>query len=418
MNERQYSGRALEPYRVLDLTDEKGNACGKILADMGADVIKIEKPGGDTARNIGPFYGDSPHPEKSLSWFICNAGKRGITLNIESADGQEIFRKLLAKADFVIESFPPGYMERLGLGYSELSQVNPQIIMVSITPFGQTGPYSDFKGSEIVFWAMSGMMCLTGEPGRPPVQISVPHLYYHAGAQAAAAGLMALNWRKRTGEGQFIDISMRDAVIWSTLHTQQFWDLNKVSLAREGVWRQVGETRIRIVFPCKDGQVIFRLFGGPAFAPGQRALVEWMDSEGMASETLKNFKWEEIYSSTASTEMIDGLSEAFGRFFLTKTKSELWQGALKGRFALAPANTIEELLESPHFVEKDFWLSLEHDELGESINYPGPPVRLSRTSWSTKCRAPLIGEHNEEVYEGEFKLTREKLHILKQAGVI
>ncbi|MFC1939230.1 CaiB/BaiF CoA transferase family protein [Chloroflexota bacterium] len=417
-SESQHSGRALEPYRVLDLTDEKGNACGRVLADMGADVIKLEKPSGDTARSIGPFYGDIPHPEKSLYWFTYNAGKRSVTLNIECADGQEIFRRLLERADFVIESFPPGYMEGLGLGYSELSQVNPRVIMVSITPFGQTGPYRDFKGPQIVLWAMSGMMCLTGEPDQPPVQISVPHLYYHAGAQAAAAGLMAVNWRKRTGEGQFIDISMRDAVIWSTLHTQQFWDLNKISLAREGVWRKFGENRIRIVFLCKDGQVIFRLFGGPAFAPGQRALVEWMDSEGMASEALKSFKWEEMYSSTVSTELADEISEAFGRFFLTKTKSELWQGALKGRFALAPANTIKELVESPHFVGEGFWFSLEHDALGESITYPGPPVRLSGTAWSSRRRAPLIGEHNEEVYEEELGLTREKLRILKQAGVI
>ncbi|MFC2051323.1 CaiB/BaiF CoA transferase family protein [Chloroflexota bacterium] len=418
MNKLRQSDRALKPYRVLDLSDDKGNACGKILADMGADVIKIEKPGGDTARNIGPFYGDIPDPEKSLFWFTYNAGKRGITLNIETTDGQEIFRRLLERADFVIESFSPSYMNRLGLGYSKLSQINPRIIMVSITPFGHTGPYRDFKGPEIVLWAMSGMMYLTGEPDQPPVQVSVPHLYYHAGAQAAAAGLIALCWRTRTGEGQFIDISMRDSVIWSTLHTQQFWNLNKVNLMREGVRRQYGSAPIRRLFPCKDGYVVFQLFGGPVLAQGQRALVEWMDKEGMAGETLKNFKWEEVYASKASTAMADEIGEAFYKFFLTKTKSELWQEALKRRFFLAPVNTIGELLESPQILSPNFWLDLEHDELGKNITYPGPPARLSGTPWTTKHRAPLIGEHNKEIYEGELGLTQEGLLVLKQAQTI
>ena len=130
----------LSPYRVLDLTDEKGLLCGKILGDLGADVIKIERPGGDPARNIGPFYHDEPDPEKSLFWFALNTSKRGITLDIEKADGKEIFKKLVKSADFVIESFAPGYLDKLGLGYSELERLNPGIIMVSITPFGQTGP--------------------------------------------------------------------------------------------------------------------------------------------------------------------------------------------------------------------------------------------------------------------------------------
>ncbi|MFC1978251.1 CaiB/BaiF CoA transferase family protein [Chloroflexota bacterium] len=418
MNGLQKSDRALEPYRILDLTNEKGSSCGKILADLGADVIKIERPGGAAERSIGPFYGNIPHSEKSLFWFVHNAGKRGITLNIESVDGQEIFRKLLQKADFVIESFSPGYLDGLGLGYSELSQVNPRIIMVSITPFGQTGPYGDFKGPEIVMWAMSGMMNLTGEPDQPPVQISVPHLYYRAGTQAASAGLMALYWRERTGEGQFIDVSIRDSILWSTLHTQQFWDMNKVNLAREGASRQFGLTSIRFVYPCQDGHVVFRIFGGAAFAEGQRALVAWMDSEGMASDLLKNVRWEEIYTSTATTAMADELGEVFGKFFLTKTKNELWQEALKMRVPLAPVNTIEELSERPHCVSENFWTNLEHDELGDNINCPGPPVKLSRTAWATERRAPLIGEHNEEVYAGELGLTLESLFVLKQAQVI
>ncbi len=418
MNELQPSERALAPYRVLDLTNDRGNACGKILAELGADVIKIERPGGDAARSIGPFYGNIPHSEKSLFWFSHNAGKRGITLNIECIDGQEIFKRLVRKSDFIIESFSPGYLDGLGLGYSALCQLNPRIIMISITPFGQTGPYKDFKGPEIVLWAMSGMMYLTGEPGQSPVQISVPHLYYHAGAQAAAAGLIALHWREKTGQGQFIDISARDSILWSTLHTQQFWNMNKVNLVREGAWRKFGYTHVQMIYPCQDGYVVFRLFGGAAFAVGQRALVEWMDSEGMASDLLKSLKWEELYVSALSPALAEELGEAFSRFFLTKTKDELWREALKRRFLLAPVNTIEELWKSPYFVQRNFWTSLEHKELGERITYPGPPVRLSKTAWVTKRRAPFVGEHNEEIYKGELGLTPESLLILKQAGVI
>ncbi|MFC1948616.1 CoA transferase [Chloroflexota bacterium] len=158
----------LSPYRALDLTDEKGLLCGKILADLGADVIKIERPGGDPARNIGPFYHDEPDPEKSLYWFAYNTSKRGITLDIETTDGKEIFKQLVKNADFIIESFPPGYLDSIGLGYSALEKIKPDIILISITPFGQTGPYKDYKTSDIVAWAMGGEMAPFGDPDRPP----------------------------------------------------------------------------------------------------------------------------------------------------------------------------------------------------------------------------------------------------------
>src|SRR3989304_4246953 len=158
----------LSSYRVLDLADEKGLICGKILGDLGADIIKVEKPGGDLARRLGPFYHDDPDPEKSLFWFSLNTSKRGITLNIESVDGREIFKRLVKTADFVIESFPPGYLDKLGLGYFDLEKINPGVILVSIAPFGQTGPYRDWKTADIVAWAMGGNMAPWGEPDRPP----------------------------------------------------------------------------------------------------------------------------------------------------------------------------------------------------------------------------------------------------------
>ena len=180
MSGEQKDNLPLSPYRVLDLTDEKGPLCGKILADLGAEVIKIEKPGGDPSRHIGPFCGDIPHPERSLYWMAYNASKKGITLNIESRDGQEIFRELAKVADIIIESYDPGYLDGLRLGYSELSKLNPAVLMTSITPFGQTGPYSHYKASDLVLWSMGGYAYLCGDPDRPPVQISFPQAYIQA----------------------------------------------------------------------------------------------------------------------------------------------------------------------------------------------------------------------------------------------
>ena len=151
----------LAPYRVLDLTDDKGFYCGQLLGSLGADVIKIERPGGDPARNIGPFFHDIPDPEKSLFWLALNSNKRGITLNIEAANGKEIFKRLVKTADVVVESSAPGYMDKLGLGYSELEKINPGVVMTSITPFGQTGPYRDYKASDLVCWAMGGLLTRT-----------------------------------------------------------------------------------------------------------------------------------------------------------------------------------------------------------------------------------------------------------------
>src|SRR3972149_2078611 len=176
--------------RALDLTDDKGFLCGKILADLGADVIKMERPGGDPSRRIGGFWGDTPDPEKSLYWFAYNSNKRGITLDIEKAEGREIFKKFVTTADFVIESFPPGYLDKLGIGYADLSQTRQSIIWASVTPFGPAGPYRDFKDSDIVVMGMSGTLYQTGETDGPPVHISLPQACLHAGAGGRPGGLV------------------------------------------------------------------------------------------------------------------------------------------------------------------------------------------------------------------------------------
>ena len=177
--------------RVLDLADEKGILCGKILGDLGADVIKLEPPGGDPARHNGPFYKDIPHPEKSLFWWYTNLNKRGITLNLETEDGRDLFRRLVRTAHFVIESFEPDYMASLGLSYAELEKINRRVIMTSITPFGQSGPYAHYKATDLVGVAIGGMVRMYGDPGRPPVRISAPQFYFLGGIHGAVGSTMA-----------------------------------------------------------------------------------------------------------------------------------------------------------------------------------------------------------------------------------
>jgi len=414
------TGSMLSPYRVLDLTDEKGFLAGKILADLGADVIKVEKPGGDLSRNIGPFYHDIPDEEKSLYWFAYNVNKRGITLDIKTADGQELFRRLVKTADFVIESFPPGFMGRLGLDYDSLSRLNPGLIMVSITPFGQTGPYSEYKASDIIAMASGGLMWLLGDPDRAPVRLSLPQAFLHVGAEAAAAALIALYHRGVTGEGQYVDVAMQASLTMLTANAVPYWELNQVIIKRIGAYRAglTASTRQRLLWPCKDGWVIFYILGGAFGARSNRALAQWMDSEGMADDFIKNMDWETFDMATATQETQDLLEAVTAKFFLTKTKQELYQAAIEKGLGLCPVSIPEDLLENSQLKARNFWVEIDHPELGAAITYPGAFAQTSETPLTMRQRPPLIGEHNEEIYVNELGLSRQELVTLKESGVI
>jgi benzylsuccinate CoA-transferase BbsE subunit len=411
----------LSPYRALDLTNESGLYCGKILADLGCDVVKVERPGGDTARSIGPFYDDTPHPEKSLFWFAYNTNKRSVTLNIETTDGQEILKRLVKGADFVIESFPPGYMDRLGLGYPELSQINPRIIVTSISPFGQNGPYKDYQASDIVVMAMSGFMYLCGERDQAPVRFSVPQTYLHAGIEAAEGTLVAHYHRERTGEGQHVDVSAQESIIWLMLGTLFAWlEDGYIWAYREGnyLFRPDLGTRQRWMFPCKDGAVGFLLLGGHIGARTMRALAEWMKGEGMSDDFLMNMNWADWDRYRAGQDEIDRIEQALLHFFQAHTKEELYQGANKRDMLLAPVWNLEDLAHNPQLGSREFWVKINYPELRVNITYPAIPFKASAIDHKTPHRAPLIGEHNEEIYIKELGLTREELVILKQGGVI
>jgi len=410
---------------VLDLADEKGLLCGKVLGDFGADVIKIERPGGDPARNIGPFHKDIPHPERSLFWLFTNTSKRGITLNIETADGREIFKRLVKAADFVIESFEPGYMDSLGLGYPALEKIKPDIIMTSITPFGQSGPYAHFKATDIVGAGLGGMMRIYGEPDRAPVRHSQPQFFFLGSIHGAVGSVVAHCHRQLTGEGQQVDVSCQQAVTLALMMASEYWDIVRAQYVRAGPSifsgrpTPPGPINIRYIYPCKDGHVMAYFRGGAQLGMvlSSKAIVAMANREGMLLD-LKDYDWAHLDVSRVPQEELGRMEGLATEFFLTKTKAELFEEAIKESILLCPATTVKDILESPQLKVRDFWVEVEHPELGDTIAYPGAPVKASEAPWRVWRRAPLIGEHNEEIYHGELGLPKEELSLLKARGVI
>ena len=409
----------LSPYRILDLTNENGFLCGKILADMGANVIKIERPGGDQARKMGPFYHDIPDPEKSLFWFAYNTNKRSITLNIETADGKEIFKRLVKTADILIESFEPGYLNRLGLSYSELSKINPGLVMTSITAFGQTGPYSTFKYSDIVAWAMGSIMSQCGDPERPPVQCGFPQAFINASADGAEGTMVALYHRELTGEGQHVDVSAQESVIWSTNENTMEWDGIKLSAKRPGHYllRPKG-LRCPVLWECKDGYVAMFVIGMLPGARTNRRLTEWMDSKGMAPDRMKKMDWDHWDFDSLTQEDFDSVLNAIANFFKTMTKDEIQKGAIERAIQVQAAYGPGETMRDPQLIAREFWVQIEHEELNDSITFPGAPIKFTETPMKVWHRAPLIGEHNEEIYLRELGFSKEELITLKMGGII
>jgi len=415
-------------HRVLDLCEGKGHLCGKILGDLGADVIQIEKPGGDPARNTGPFYGDIPDPEKSLWWFAFNMHKRGTTLNIETEDGKALFKKLVESADFVIESYEPGYLDKLGLGYTSLEKINPRTILVSVNAFGQTGPYAQYKASDIVLMSLGGQTFMAGDEDRPPVQVSYPHAWQFAGLHACVGAVNAHYYREMTGEGQHVDASGQAGVVWTNMNANVTWDLLQINVTRGGAIRrgerqnQDGSTTELITqttYPCKDGYIFSLFGGGPVRASRMKIFVDWMDEEGMAQDWMKEFDWVNDYDAeTLTQELIDKIDAAVKPFLMKHTMAELYEGALKRNHWLVPVGTPKSIFEDRQLAYRQFWQSIEHPEIGDTLTYPAWPIKQSETPWKPQRRAPLIGEHNEEIYIDELGLSKDKLTMLKSIGAI
>jgi benzylsuccinate CoA-transferase BbsE subunit len=422
---------ALSDIRVLDLSGEMGMYCGKLLADLGADVIKIEPPGGDPARRLGPFYHDEPGVEKSLSFFYLNTSKRGVTLSLELSDGRELFRRLVKTADVVLESFPPGYLDGLGLGYQGLCQIRPDIILTSVTGFGQWGPHSRYKAPDIVGVAMSGVMWLAGSIDDPPNLPYGNQGYFSASIQAAAGTLMALYHRDLTGEGQQVDVSVQEALSIAQETAMQTWDMNQAVRCREGA------SRLGLIVPgigpyqCRDGWV-FSYIGTPGGA-GWSELLDWMIEEGAAEDLVEephrslavniNMRFItglllDLGSAVEKLQNLQHVDEVLRRFFAARDKGYVYEEGQRRRLLIGIVSTPKDLAENRQLAFRQYFQGVQHPELNDTLRYPGPPVRLSETPWRMRRRPPLVGEHNEEVYCSELGLRPEEVALLYARGAI
>ncbi len=399
--------------RVLDTSEEPGFLAGKILAELGADVIKIEPPGGDAWGRRGPYLGDVEDPERSLGWLALNTSKRGITLDLDVEAGQDLFRRLAAGADVVLETFAPGRMAERGIGWEALRALNPRLVYCALTPFGQTGPYAGYRGRDLVVVAMGGNAFLTGDPDRPPVRCSLPTAYLHAGPEAATGIAMALWQREETGEGQLVDVSMQETQLSTLVTGPGMYAYSGELRDRSGA--RLGNTRE--IWKAKDGDVSFGLRGGAARIPNLIACVEWMAEEGMAPDWLRQYDWAGYNHNELEPDEIERLEAAFGAFFATKTRRELYEQALVRRIMLAPCNDAREISQQPQLRFRELFTRVDYAELGASLEHPDFFAKSSCCRIGLRSRAPRIGEHNAEVY-AELGLGARQLEALRGRGVI
>lgn len=412
----------LNPYRVLDLTTERGLLCGQILADLGADVIKVEPPGGSSARKLGPFYQDQEDAENSLYWWAYNRNKRGVTLDITRSEGQDLLRRLARDAKFLIESDNPGTLAQYGLSYDELAADNPGLIYVSITPFGQDGPKASYADSDLVILASSGPLVITGDEDRPPVRLSVPQGYLHASAAAAPAALIALHESHRSNRGQHIDISAQQAAAQATQSTILAAPLNDAETRRMAGGAKMGPLEIRLLWPAKDGHVSIAYLFGSAFAHFTKRLMDWIYEEGFCDKEVQQMDWVDmgggLFGGDPKTlEDYERLKLIVEDFTKTKTKEELFQNALGRGLLVAPVTTIDEVVESEQLESRQYWTAVDHEEIGKAFAYPGPFAKFSEQPIDYKRRPPKIGEHNAQVY-GELGLDAQALAELQNKGII
>ncbi|RPI43527.1 MAG: CoA transferase [Betaproteobacteria bacterium] len=409
----------LSPYRVLDLTDERGLLCGKILADLGADVLQIEPPAGNSARRIAPFYRDEPSPDHSFFWWSYAANKRSVTLDVTRADGRALLERMVASAHFLIESGRPGEMAALGLGYEDLAAINPALIVVSITPFGQTGPYSSYLASDLVGMGMGGFMYVTGDPDRAPLRVGFPHFYLHGSAAGAAGAMLAHAHRVATGEGQHVDVSCQEAVARALANSLAGYPIEGSIIVRQGAYRQTGAgTFMRITWPCKDGFVNFQFSGGASSGQSVNNFVRWMADEGMADEFLLSLDFKNLGYGTVTMEMMDRIVPPVSRFLLERTKQQLFEGAIERRILLFPVSTLGDILEDPQLEARGFFRTAESSDFGAGLTLLGPFARASATPIRATGSAPRLGQHNAEIYIDELGLARSDLIRLASAGVI
>jgi len=398
----------LSPYRVLDLTTHRGLLCGQILADLGADVIHVEPPGGSPARRFGPFAGDVPHPDRSLFWWAQTRNQRSITLNLDAAEGRDILRRLADRSHFLIESDEPGAMAARGLGPGSLLATNPALVQVSITPFGQDGPKARWAASDLVLLAAGGPLFLTGDDDRPPVRLPIPQAWFHAGAEAAVGAMIAHHERQRSGRGQHVDVSAQQAVTLATQSYSLCAAVRAPQVRRMAGGIKHGKLRARFVYPARDGFVAITFLFGSAIGPFARRIMEYVHDEGFCDAATRDKDWVNYgdlllrgEEPLAEFERVKACIEACTR---TKTKAELLGAALARGLLIAPVSTLDEVRASPQLATRDYWQPIEHPELGCTVSHPGPFARFGASPIRYRRRPPTVGEHNHEIYGDELGL--------------
>jgi len=382
---------ALSGYRVLDLTDEKGMLGARLLADMGAEVIRVEKPGVLSGRDTPGFH-------------YLNAGKRSISLDLEKETGRELFRRLVGTADVLVETEPPGYLASLGLGYPELGQINPGLVMAAITDFGQSGPYRDYKSCDLVAAALGGWMYVSGEP-QAPLKPSGNQAYYSASLFAANSILLALWHRHAIGRGQYIDISVMECVAATLDHVLVRYFSEGAVAKRQGSRHWNNAFRL---FTCRDGYILLSLFRQ------WETLVEWLESEGMA-EDLTDEKWRD---SETRLKGLDHIVDVLERWTMSHTAAELVEKGQMMRFPWAEAASIAGLVQNPQLAERGYFAAVEYPETGKRYQAPGAPLKMNRSPWQAGGMVPKPGEHNLDIYHRELGLSEPEIEALVKEGAI
>lgn len=413
--------------RIVEIGGERGQWAGKLLADMGADLVKVEPPAGAAERRIGPFAADLPDPDRSLFFWAANTSKRGVTLDLDHPDGPPLLRRLLDGADVLLESLPPGAAASHGLDPAALAAEHPRLVVASVSPFGQTGPWRDFAATDLTQIALGGPMASCGydeedAPGAPPIRPDGHHAAAIAGVYAANAIMTALLERDRSGLGQLIDVSVHEACAATTEGAFPQWEFTGNIVRRQtGRHAQPAFTQ-PWQHRTADGRFINLMGGGiPRNPSSWRPLVQWMAAHGMAGG-LDDPRYEQtIYlPPTERGENWDAahVMETLHAFIRSIPAEEAYRGGQAARLPYGIIRSPEENLSDPHWVDRGFFVQVEHPELAASYPYPGVPYAFSRTPGAPRHRAPLLGEHNVQVYCGEVGLSRHELRRLFEAGVV
>ncbi len=411
----------LKGFRMLDLSDEKGAMCGKIFADLGAEVIKVEPPDGCSTRRIPPFLEDEVGLDRGLYFLAYQAGKKSVTANLDSADGRAIVVELAKKSDFLVESFQLGYLDSIGLGYDALAKLNPRLVHTSITPFGDKGPGKDYKWADIITWAAGGMMYLMGEEGKPPIEMALPQAGLHAGAEAAVSSLIAHYPRETDGLGQHVVVNMQACIVWTLMNEQAMPILHGDHLRRSGMYVGSLGVRRKMVYRCKDGYISSVIGAGPT----TKNLIDWLMEAGYGADWMKTKDWSTwtpgLFMKPTEDDLgqITDMEDRVEKFFMTMTKEEIYAQTLKRRLLLAPVACEADIARDVQLKARDYFVKVDHtDTVGRTLTMPGAFAKLSETPIEINRRAPRLGEHNDEIYGELLGRSAEQITELRAIGAI